>query len=146
MGRFVDLSKPLSDEDREYLIERRREDEIRFNDAEFGDLKDKDKKAVSEQHDSDVKEDKAEQEAYEKALAEADEEGYPEHLVEKVEPLTVAQLRAALKKRDLETSGDKEELRIRLIEFLEEKDKEKETAGEEAAANLRKKEHPDPPR
>lgn len=145
----MDLSKPLSDEDREYLIERRREDEIRLNDAEFGNLDDSEKDEVSKQHDRDVADEEAEKKEQadaEAALAEADEEGYPEHLVEKVEPLTVAQLRAALKKRDLDTSGDKEELRIRLIEFLEEKDKEKSDADEEAAANLRKKEHPDPPR
>lgn len=37
MSRQIDLTKPLSDEDREYLESRARHREVEINDAEFGD-------------------------------------------------------------------------------------------------------------
>lgn len=144
MGRYVDLDKPLSDEDRAYLVDRRREDEIKINDARFGDLSKKERKAASDQHDEDVAEEAAEQEALEAAGAQDEEESYPEHIVEKIAPLNLTQLRQAAKKRGLETTGSKEELRIRLCDYLEAQEKKKQEEADEAEANLRLKQQPEP--
>lgn len=135
MGRFVDLSKPLSAEDREYLLARSREGEVEVNDRQFGDLSKAQKAKETKEADEAAAEEAARLEAEKKAEEEFEANAYPEHLVAKVEPLTVVQLRAALKKRGQETSGDKDELRLRLIDYLEEQEKAKaEKEAEEASA------------
>lgn len=144
MGRFVDLDKPLSDDDREYLISRRREDEVRINDARFKSLSEEEKQEATRQQDQDAAEERAEQEALEQAIAHQEEDAYPEHIVEKIAPLNLTQLRQAAKKRGLETTGSKEELRIRLCDYFEAKEKAEEEAAAEAEANLRLKQQPEP--
>lgn len=145
MGRFIDLDKPLSDDDRAYLIERRREAEVVVNDRRFGDLTKKAKAEEAKRVDQDRAAQEAEDAALDEAIAAEEEDSYPPHLVDKVFPLTVTQLRTALKKRNLDATGNKEDLQIRLIEYLEEQEKAKQAKAEEQETALRSSQQPEAP-
>jgi hypothetical protein len=125
MGRSIDLSKPLSEEDRAFLASRARTAEIVTNDRQFAHLSEEDREEAISTHDEEDAKEKADQAAWEQALQDADENSFPEHLVEKVAPLSVNQLKTALKKRGQPTTGDKEELQLRLVTFLEQAEKDK---------------------
>lgn len=120
MGRHIDLSRPLSDEDREYLMSRSREGEVIVNDRQFGGLSDDERTEVQEEFDKNETKDQEERKRFQDAIEDENANSYPWELVDKVEPLTLNQLRSALKKRDLSVEGNKDELRVRLITFLEE--------------------------
>lgn len=123
MGRFVDLSRPITDDEREYLMSRSREGEVEVNDRQFGHLKPEEKEAEQDQAELDHQEEEAERKAFEAAVEDADAQSFPEWIVDKVEPLTVNQLRTALAKRGLDKDGLKPELQVRLAEWLEEQEK-----------------------
>lgn len=128
MGRKIDLTRPLSAEDRAYLMERSREGDVAVNERQFGSLSEAEQDEERSEHDANEEADQKAQEDFEAAIKQQEEESYPEHLVAKVEPLTLNQLKAALKKRKLDATGDLDALRVRLIEFLEEQDEKKATA------------------
>jgi len=124
MGRYIDLNKPLSDEDRAYLESRSRHGEIAANDRRFGHLDEEERETVTTQVDEDNEHDEQEAEAIAAAIQQEEEESFPDHLIEKVAPLSTQQLRSALEKRGQDTSGDKRELQVRLLQYLEEKEKQ----------------------
>lgn len=123
MGRKIDLDRPLSAEDRAYLEARSRHGEIAANDRQFGHLSDDEREGVTAQAEADQEYDAAEAKAFAAAQARDEEESFPDHLVEKVAPLGTSELRAALRKRKLDDSGEKAELQIRLLQYLEEQEK-----------------------
>lgn len=102
MSRQVDLTRPLSEEDRAYLKTWGRYVDIQRNDAQFG----------APEYEED-----------------APDEGPEKFTEEWFEKATVAMLQAELKKRKLPTTGKKDELADRLEEaLLEEDDDDSETA------------------
>lgn len=117
MGKSIDLNKPLTQDEREYLESRRRIGDIAANDRRFGHLSDSDKSSARKQVDSDNAEDDAEQEAIRQNEEEADV--YDDDLVDQVLPLKTADLRSQLGKLGLETGGKKDDLRMRLLEHLQ---------------------------
>lgn len=120
MSKQIDLGKKLSKEDREYLISRRRLDDVRVNDLEFGSLSDKQVKEREDQLDEDRKNDQEvidEFEAQEAAAEQAAAENpYDEDLIDDVATSTTAQLRALAKKMGLDSKGDREAVQIRILE------------------------------
>lgn len=126
MGRFIDLSRPITDDERAYLLSRSREGEVTVNDRQFGHLEDGQKLNAQIQAQDDAEFEAEERRAFEDAMDAAEADAFPVWIVDKVEPLTVAQLRTALAKRGQDTEGDKLELQTRLAEFLEEAAKKKE--------------------
>lgn len=125
MGRFIDLSRPITDDEREYLLARSREGEVTVNDRQFGHLEEGQKINAQIQAQEDEQAEEEERKAFDDAVNAAEEDSFPAWIVDKIEPLTVAQLRTALAKRGLEALGEKIELQIRLADFLEEQDKRK---------------------
>lgn len=126
MGRFIDLSRPITDDERAYLLSRSREGEVTVNDRQFGHLEEGAKKSAQIQAQDDADFEEEERRAFEDAVNASEEDSFPSWIVDKVEPLTVAQLRTALAKRGQDTEGEKLELQTRLAEFLEEAAKKKE--------------------
>ena len=156
MSKNVDLTKPLSDEDKEYLNSRARGWQVEENDRQFKrgkfaeDFEEEFKPnytvappLVEPGSDADTPPrfvgqrpygvDRAvwggstgveEQEAYANTAAEPHAEVQSEEQPEEdeepvtVDDLTVDQLKAELKARDLKTSGDKKELQERLQEAI----------------------------
>jgi hypothetical protein len=93
VSKEVDLSRPLSDEDRAYLLQRGRRHLVLQNDRQF------ENGEFARPDDDDEDEDEIDQE-----------------WVSEVEAMNVDQLRAELQRRSLSTSGKKDELQDRLIE------------------------------
>ena len=120
MGRFIDLSRPITDDEREYLLSRSREGEVVVNDRQFGHLEEGAKLNAQIQAKEDEEFEEEERKAFQDAVDASEEDSFPAWIVDKVEPLTVAQLRTALSKRGQDTEGEKLELQTRLAEFLEE--------------------------
>lgn len=115
MSRHVDLSRPITDEEREYLRIRAREDDIIANDRQFGHLKDAQKRKLrGEAEDADHEE--AEFQA--QFDYEEDDEFDPE-LVAQVAPLTVKDLKARITKLGAKPQGNRDDLQIQLLELLE---------------------------
>lgn len=132
MSREIDLSKPLSDEDRNYLEQRSRVAEIEYADAVHNgeELTDEDiqrleAKAVEEakgkriplQMDPDAVRDVQgdEEDTGEEASA---EEGDDPDDVQYVNRATVADLKEQLAARDLPTDGNKPVLQRRMLDAL----------------------------
>ena len=113
MSKVVDLTRPITDEEREYLMTRARESEVEANDRQFGHLKDAERRNLQDRAE--------EADAEEAAIAEAYEEGeeFDPELVAQVAPLTVKELEARIKKLGHKPDGDKETLQIQLLEILE---------------------------
>lgn len=118
MGRYIDLNKPLNDEDRAFLLARSREGDVDVNDRQFGHLSDEDRAKRVSQAEAD-----ADRDASDEREAEQEEidnlPPFDEDLIDKVAPLKVAELRAHLEKRGLDAKGDKETLQDRLLVFLQ---------------------------
>ena len=127
MGRFVDLSRPITEDERAYLLSRSREGEVMVNDRQFGNLDESEKLNRQAQAVADHEEEEADRKAFQAAVDQADAESFPAHIVDKVEPLTLAQLRTALEKRKQSTEGERPELQVRLAEFLEAAEARKNT-------------------
>lgn len=119
MSRNIDLSVPLLEEEKEYLRERAREGEVTVNERQFAGVTEKQARALREQADSDDKDEAQRRVDFIREQEELEEDSFDPEDVDKVEPLTVKELRQALTKRGLETSGNKEELQVRLLEHLE---------------------------
>lgn len=132
MGRYIDLNKPLNDEDRAFLLARSREGDVDVNDRQFGHLSDEDRAKRVSQAEAD-----ADRDASDEREAEQEEidnlPPFDEDLIDKVAPLKVAELRAHLEKRGLDAKGDKETLQDRLLVFLQgERDASAEDDGNDA--------------
>jgi len=97
VSRKIDLSQPLSDEDRAYLDSRARHDLIALNDEEHG---------VTHEDDAPTTSSQAEQ-----ANLQVDAE---EDIEDEYSSMTNDDLRAELEDRDLPTSGNKADLLARL--------------------------------
>lgn len=93
MSIQVDLSKPITDEERAYLLQRGRRHLVLQNDRRFQNGE------FAPPADADEEEDEIDQE-----------------WVTEVEAMNVDQLRAELQRRSLSTSGKKDELQDRLID------------------------------
>lgn len=116
MSKQVDLSRPITDEEREYLIIRAREDDIIANDRQFGGLKDAEKRKLQQRsEEADLEEDEYQQQF------EYEEEGdtFDPELVAQVAPLTVKELQARIEKLGHKAQGNKEDLQVQLLELLE---------------------------
>lgn len=113
MSRYVDLRKPLSDDDREYLESRARIGDILANDRQFADLTPAQTRKATAEADADAKA-QAEEDA---EVAEAEEVAsqWSQDALAKVLPLKVAELKDSLSKFGLSTSGDKSDLQVRLL-------------------------------
>lgn len=118
MGRSIDLTKPLSEEDRAFLLARSRKGEVAVNDRQFGHLSEEDRAEVSDQHDADEKADADEQKLIEQQIEE-EESGFDEDIELEVAPLKMTELRARLAKEGQPSDGDKGELQLRLLNFLQ---------------------------
>lgn len=112
MGKRIDLSRPITDEERAYLLSRAREDEVVANDRQFGGKSDAEKRKATSAADE-----AAEEEAsYE---VEEEEDFFDPDLVDQVAPLSVRELQQRLEKLGLKPKGKKDELQIQLLEALE---------------------------
>lgn len=115
MSKQVDLSRPITDEEREYLRIRAREDDIIANDRQFGHLKDAEKRRLrGEAEDADA------EEAEFQAQFDYDEgDEFDPELVAQVAPLTVKDLKARITKLGAKPQGNRDDLQIQLLELLE---------------------------
>ena len=119
MSRNIDLSRPLLEEEKEYLRERAREGEVTVNERQFAGVTEAQARALREDAASDEKDEAQRRVEFAKEQEEIEEDSFDPEDEAKVAPLTVKQLRAALTKQGLETGGDKEELQLRLLEHYE---------------------------
>lgn len=132
MSRRIDLKKPLSDEDREYLHRRGRTWDIEMNDAQFKDavkvtdgnggevnvapeVRDPDAHVLPEGETQGNADPDTGGEDEDDRVSEAD-----------VKALKADELREELSERDLSTDGNKEELQKRLLDHLRENGQLKE--------------------
>lgn len=115
MSKWVDLSRPITDEEREYLQSRAREDDIVANDRQFGGLKDAEKRKLRHGAESDDQEEAEFQSQFDYD----DEEGFDPELVAQVAPLTVKELKARITKLGEKPQGNREDLQVQLLELLE---------------------------
>lgn len=115
MSRQVDLSRPITDEERAYLNLRAREDDIIANDRQFGGLKDAEKRKLQQRsEEADAAEDE-----YQQQFEYEEEETFDPDLVAQVAPLTVKELQARIEKLGFKPQGNKEDLQVQLLEILE---------------------------
>lgn len=127
MSRDIDLSKPLSDEDRAYLKQRSRHAELAFADSQGKELSDEERqeleqKAIAEtkgkrvplQMDPDVV---RQREGDDEDEVEADEGDDPDD-VAFVNSLSGDELREHLESRGLPQKGNKTEMKRRLLDAL----------------------------
>jgi len=113
----IDLSRPLTDAEKEWLYTRPGgRAQVAVNDRQFGHLSEEERSALQVSHRADM-EDEAEREAA--FRREEDEDGFDEEDIAKVAPLRVDELRAWLKKKGLDQTGSKEDLQVRMLEKLE---------------------------
>lgn len=115
MSKFVDLSRPITDEEREYLKARAREDDIVANDRQFGRLKDAEKRKLRQGAEDDDREEAEFQAQFD--YDEGDE--FDPELVAQVAPLTVKDLKARITKLGEKPQGNREDLQVQLLELLE---------------------------
>lgn len=115
MSKQVDLSRPITDEEREYLKLRAREDDIVANDRQFGHLKDAEKRKL--RHGAE--EDDLEEAEFQAQFDYDEEEGFDPELVAQVAPLTVKELKARITKLGEKPQGNREDLQVQLLELLE---------------------------
>lgn len=117
MSRLIDLNRPITDEEREYLIARAREGEVAVNDRQFGHLSDDEKDALRGRATKDAR--------VEAAISvlrdQEEEEDFDEDILGEVMPLKVADLRARLEKEGLSSDGNKDELQLRLLVLLQDR-------------------------
>lgn len=115
MSKFVDLSRPITDEERAYLQSRAREDDIIANDRQFGHLKDAEKRKLRQGAEEDDREEAEFQAQFD--YDEGDE--FDPELVAQVAPLTVKELKARITKLGEKPQGHREDLQVQLLELLE---------------------------
>ena len=115
MSKFIDLSRPITDEEREYLKLRAREDDIIANDRQFGHLKDAEKRKLRQG----AEEDDQEEAEFQSQFDYDDEDTFDEELVAQVAPLTVKELKARITKLGEKPQGNREDLQVQLLELLE---------------------------
>lgn len=115
MSRQVDLTRPITDEEREYLASRAREDEIVVNDRQFGHLKDAQRRKLQQQAELD---DQEEQE-FQAQFDYDEEEAFDPELVAQVAPLNVKELKARIEKLGEKPKGNRDDLQVQLLELLE---------------------------
>lgn len=120
MSRKIDEERPFTKEDIEYLRTRPQGAAlIEINERKFGHLNKSEARKAQEQAEADDA-DEARRKAEAAAAAKQEEEdSFDDEDVAQVAPLSVKQLRERLTKLELETSGNKEELQLRLLEHLD---------------------------
>jgi len=140
MSREVDLTQPLSDEDRNYLEARGRHGEVAYADsrsqAELSDderyeieqrmIAEQKGKRIPLQMDPDAVRDNVYEEDEEEPEPIEQQEGDDPDDVAYVEKATVADLREQLSARSLSTSGNKPELQRRMLDALKRETQESE--------------------
>lgn len=115
MSKQVDLSRPITDEERAYLKLRAREDDIVANDRQFGHLKDAEKRKLRQG----AEEDDREEAEFQSQFDYDEEDTFDEELVAQVAPLTVKELKARITKLGEKPQGNREDLQVQLLELLE---------------------------
>lgn len=115
MSIYVDLSRPITDEERAYLTRRAREDEIVVNDRQFGHLKDAEKRKLRQT----AEQDDAEEAEFQAQFDYDEDEAFDPELVAQVAPLTVKELKARIEKLGEKPQGNRDDLQIQLLELLE---------------------------
>lgn len=121
MSRTVDRSRPYTDGEKEYLrtLGSAGVVAIELNDRQFADFDHEQAEAERVQAANDAA-DEAERQrlAAEQEQALEEDSFHPDDEA-RVLPLTVRELREALKKEGLDSTGDKEDLQFRLLEHLD---------------------------
>lgn len=118
MSRYIDHDKPLSDEDKEYLLTRSGgEYLIEINERRFGHLSKKKQAELAKQVDSDHDFDTREEAAHQTELDELPD--FDDDVIEKVAPLTFNQLRQKATKLGLGGDGTKDELQDKLLNYFQ---------------------------
>lgn len=126
MSVQVDLTRPITDEEREYLMARAREDEVVVNDRQFGHLKDAEKRKLRQT----AEDDDLEEAEFQSQFDYDEEDTFDPELVTQVAPLTVKELKARITKLGEKPQGNREDLQVQLLELLE-GDTESEDEGHE---------------
>lgn len=126
MSVQVDLTRPITDEEREYLMARAREDEVVVNDRQFGHLKDAEKRKLRQT----AEDDDLEEAEFQSQFDYDEEDTFDPELVAQVAPLTVKELKARITKLGEKPQGNREDLQVQLLELLE-GDTESEDEGHE---------------
>lgn len=126
MSRFIDHDKPLSEEDKTWLLTRSDGKYlIQINEARFGDLTEKEQAKAAKELDEDRAADAADEEEFHEASGDA-ELPYDDDVIAQVEALEYNEIRQRLSKVNLDASGKREELEDRLLAHLQsEKDAKK---------------------
>lgn len=120
MSRQVDAERPFTEEEKAFLRTRSGgEEQIIVNERKFGHLTKADARKAQKQAEADDKDEADRRAAFEAQQKQEEEDSFDDEDIAKVAPLTVKQLREHLKKLDMDDTGNKEELQLRLLEHYD---------------------------
>lgn len=120
MSRMIDEERPFTKEDIEYLRTRPQgAAAIEINERKFGHLNKSEVRKAQEQAAADDADEEKRQTEQAAAAKQEEDDSFDEEDIAHVAPLTVKQLRERLDKLKMDTSGNKEELQLRLLEHLD---------------------------
>lgn len=117
----IDTTRPFTDEEREYLRAAKGsvgDSMIEANERAFGTLAESEAVALQDQAAADDEAQAKVDEAV-RAAGEPSEDDFNDEDMAEVAPLTITQLRARLKKENQDSTGNREELQLRLLEYLD---------------------------
>ena len=141
MGRYIDLNKPLTKEDREYLMSRAQEGDVVVNDRRFAGLSAEEKAELSGEVDQDKADYESDREAFERQVEEENDTEFDDDILDYVSALNYNEVRQALAKLDLDSKGTKEEVYSRLLNHLQDEADAKRKSEEEAQAAYVEQQH-----
>lgn len=141
MGRYIDLNKPLTKEDREYLMSRAQEGDVVVNDRRFAGLSAEEKAELSGEVDQDKADYESDREAFERQVEEENDTEFDEDILDRVSALNYNEVRQALAKLELDSKGTKEEVYSRLLNHLQDEADAKREAEEKAQAAYVEQQH-----
>ena len=141
MGRYIDLNKPLTKEDREYLMSRAQEGDVVVNDRRFAGLSAEEKAELSGEVDQDKADYESDREAFERQVEEENDTEFDDDILDYVSALNYNEVRQALAKLELDSKGTKEEVYSRLLNHLQDEADAKRKSEEEAQAAYVEQQH-----
>lgn len=114
----IDHNRPYTQEEKDWLLTRAGgRAQVDVNERQFSDLSDSERSAFQAQAQSD-----SDEEAARRAQLmelENDDDNFDPEDVAKVAPLSTAELRAWLAKKEMDQDGNKEDLQVRVLEKME---------------------------
>lgn len=122
MSRQIDLTRPPTEEELEYLSTRAGGDDLlKVAERKFGGLSEEEREELRAENEADHQDDAERLAAAQQQAQEEEDDAFDEEDVAKVAPLTVPELKEKLKKVGVKYSKEdnKDDLQVLLLEYLE---------------------------